>query len=359
MNDIPSLHIIGSKEMGGAERWFVRFLQAMLRQGQTVEAVVRAGSELARHHMGEIPHQTSGLHTVWDPWSRFSLNKLIRQSRAPIVQTYMGRATRLTHLPSGRGQVHVSRLGGYYKIDPFVHAHAWVGNTRGLCDWMVQQGLPAHRVFHIYNFADPARPADPSQQAAMRSQLQVRPEDLLMVTAGRLIDVKGQAFLVEALSRLPAEVAGRRLRLLVLGDGPLRGPLEDQARQQGVADRITWLGWQQDPAPWFHLADLVVFPSRDAETLGNVILEAWAYGKPLLATAFRGAREIARHGQDAWVVPCDDPGALAQGLQMLVQDPALAATLAQTGSERVGRDFGEAAIIGQYRDLYRQLVGNG
>lgn len=357
MNDIASLHVIGSKDMGGAERWFTRFLRAMQRQGESVEAVVRAGSQLARHPLAGIPTHESPMRTVWDPWSRHQLNRLLQARGAPIVQTYMGRATRLTRLRPGRGQVHVARLGGYYQLAPFRHAHAWIGNTRGLCDWMVQQGLPAGRVFHIYNFADPAAPADPDRIAALARQIDARAEDCLLVTAGRLIEVKGQHSLVEALTRLPPRVGGRRPRLLVLGDGPLLGPLQEQARRSGVADRITWLGWQQDPAPWFHLADMVVFPSRDAETLGNVILEAWAYGKPLVCTAFRGAREIARHGEDAWVVPCDDPVALAAGIETLMRDSGLAEALARAGKTRVERDFGEAAIIARYRELYRHLTG--
>ncbi|MEW6676310.1 MAG: glycosyltransferase [Pseudomonadota bacterium] len=353
---MKSLHIIGSKAMGGAERWFVRFLNAMDQQGEPVAALTRTGSELTRPGLIHPPLEQVYMGTVWDPFAKAAVARAIRQTGAPLVQTYMGRATRLTHLKPGRGVVHLSRLGGYYKVGPFLHAHAWVGNTRGLCDWMVQQGLPADRVFHIYNFAEPALPPAPGKIAALRQELDVQPEDWLIVTAGRMIEVKGQRHLIDALARLPAEVAGRRPRLVVLGDGPLRGALEAQARQLGVASRIHWAGWQHDPAPWFHLADMVAFPSEDAETLGNVILEAWAYGKPLVCTAFRGAREIARHGEDAWVAPCGDAIALARGMEQVMGEPALAAALVQAGGLRVEKDFGEAEIIRQYRQLYEHLL---
>ena len=103
---------------------------------------------------------------------------------------------------------------------------------------------------------------------------------------------------------------------------------------------------------------MVVFPSRDAETLGNVILEAWAYGKPLVATAFRGAREITRPGEDAWVVPCDDGAALAAGIEQVVRDPALQARMVAAGLARIEHDFSEAAVIAQYRALYARLLDN-
>ncbi len=356
---IPSLHIIGSREMGGAERWFVRFLRAMQGRGEPVSALVRSGGDLASHHLARIPSAELPMRTVWDPVSRWQVSHHARASHAPIVQTYMGRASRLTHLKPGRGQVHIARLGGYYALHPFRHAHAWIGNTKGLCDWMIQGGLPADRVFHITNFADPPKAVAPATLAALRRQIDAQPDDWLMVHPGRFVPVKGHANLLAAFAALPAEIGGRRLRLVLLGDGPLRAELENQAKESGIGDRIVWAGWQQDPAPWLALANMIVFPSRDEETLGNVILEAWAYGKPLVCTAFRGAREIAEAGRDAWVVPCGDAPALAEGLRVVTADATLQGSMVAAGHRKVVDRFGEAAIIGQYRDLYAQLASGG
>lgn len=355
-DEIRSLHIIGSKTMGGAERWFIRFLQAMQKRGAPVEAAVRRDSELARHHLKQLPLHQLPMRTVWDPLSKYAVSRLIRRLQPPIVQTYMGRATRLTRLPRGGPIVHVSRLGGYYKLAGYRHAHAWIGNTRGLCDYLVANGMPARRVFHIYNFAEPARPVEAAALEALRRQWGLAAEDLLLMTPGRFVPVKGQRYLVEALARLPAEVGGRRLRLLMVGDGRLREELQRLARQLGVDGRIVWTGWQQDPAPWFHLADVVVLPSRDAETLGNVILEAWAYEKPLVVTAFRGAREIARHGEDSLVVPCDDAAALAEGIRVLLNDSRLQTELVAAGRRRLSHEFSEDVIMAQYRELYAALL---
>ncbi|NMG43322.1 glycosyltransferase [Aromatoleum toluvorans] len=354
---IPSLHIIGSREMGGAERWFVRFLRAMQRAGLPVQALVRSGGDLATRHLAGIPTHELPMRTVWDPLSRWQVSAYARAARTPIVQTYMGRASRLTHLKPGRGQIHVARLGGYYALHPFRHAHAWIGNTKGLCDWMIRHGLPAERVHHITNFADAPIPVDTAKVAALRAQIGARDDDWLLLHPGRFVKVKGHATLLAAFARLPAEIAGRRPRLILMGDGPLREALETQAREFGIMDRIVWAGWQHEPAQWFHLADAVVFPSRDEETLGNVVLEAWAYRKPLVATAFRGAREIARHGEDSWIVPCDDPAALAAGIEGLLADAALQTAFVAQGVRRVTDDFGEAAILARYQALYARLAG--
>ncbi|MCP5304914.1 MAG: glycosyltransferase [Chromatiaceae bacterium] len=356
---MKTLQIVGSKQIAGAERWFLRFVRTLQARGDEPVAVVRRGSELDGEALAGVRHAALPLRTVWDPLSRWEVSRLIARERPALVQTYMGRATRLTHLDPRRGIVHVARLGGYYKLDGYRHAHAWIGNTRGLCDYLVGAGFPAARVFHIYNFAEPVRAVDAGELHALRERLAVEPDDLLLLTAGRFVTVKGQRYLLEALARLPDTLGGRRLRLVMLGDGPLADDLHRQARDSGIAQRIVWAGWQTDTAPWYALADLVVFPSRDAETLGNVVLEAWAHRKPLVTTLFRGAREITSHGTDAWCVPCDDPPALAEALRTVIADPALQRQLVDGGSDSLARNFSEAAVMSQYDALYQQLTTAG
>ncbi len=184
----------------------------------------------------------------------------------------------------------------------------------------------------------------------------LRPDEQLLLCAGRFVGFKGHRYLLDALSRLPAELGGRSWRLLMLGDGPLLTALQQQAAELGIADRILWLGWRPDPAPFLQLCDLVVFPSLEIETLGNVILEAWAWQRPLVTTAFRGAREIAHHGEDAWCVPCEDAAALAEGIRQLLQEPALASALVERGTQRVEQTFSRDAIMQCYLELYTDLI---
>jgi len=341
--------------MGGAEFWFLRFLQAMRRKGEDIHAVVRTGSELDQGLMSDLSYDALPLRTVWDPLSRHEVRRLIRKQQPSIVQTYMGRATRLTHIPEQSGVVHISRLGGYYKLNGYRHAHAWIGNTMGLCDYLLAAGFPSDRVFHIYNFAEPAQDISDNRLAEVKDEYGLHTDDFLLLTPGRFVPVKGHRYLLAALAKLPPEINGRRLRLIMLGDGSLREELRQQAEQLGISDRILWAGWQNEMAPWYHLVDMVVFPSREEETLGNIILEAWAYQKPLVTTLFRGAREITTHGQNAWCVPCDDAFALSNGIQTVAQDADLQQSLVVAGSDRLKRNFSEQAVMAQYSELYQQL----
>ncbi len=357
LNQPSSLQVIGSKAMGGAEHWFVRFGKALAARRMPAELAIRRGSALDGMAPGGLPVHPLPFHTVWDPLSRTALTRLIRQRRPDVVQTYMGRATRLTRLAAGRGPVHIARLGGYYKLTPYRHAHAWIGNTRGLCDWMVANGLPADRIHHIYNFADEPGPVDPMELPQIRSAMGLPDDAWVLLALGRLVQVKGHADLLHAMSLLPATIAGRPVRLILLGDGPLGPDLTALAERLGITERIIRAGWQDHRDPYMALADLIVFPSHEEETLGNVILEAWAWSKPLLTASFRGAREIARDQSDAWCVPCADPAALAAGIRGLLSDDAARTEIAAAGRLRIDREFSRDAILDQYQELYRRLTG--
>lgn len=353
-----SLHLIGSKTLGGAERWFQRFALALVAESAPVTLGVRAGSALETLNEAGLKPARLPFLSVWDPLSRTAIDRLIRRTRPEIVQTYMGRATRLTRLQGSASPVHVARLGGYYRLDPYRHARAWIGNTRGLCDWMIAQGLPAKRVHHIYNFTQPARPCPDADIQTLRQQLDLG-EGWVLLALGRLVPVKGHQVLLRALARLPREINARPWSLLILGDGPLRETLQHQARQAGLDGRLRWCGWQPDPGPYLQLADLVVFPSLEEETLGNVILEAWAWQRPLVSAQFRGARELIHPGEDAVTVPCADAPALAVAIEQTLSEAELRRALVEQGARRVATAFGQATIMEQYRELYQWLAETG
>lgn len=350
-----SVHILGSRDGGGAERFYVRLVQALNEAGHAALAVHPHQAWSARQLGTAVPQADIAMRGVWDLQSRWQIGRLIRRERPPIVQTYMGRATRLTHIRPGRGTVHVARLGGYYNLKGYRHAHAWVGNTRGICDYLVREGLPADRVHHIGNFLDvPARVAD-AEKRALRERYGIPADAWLVFGLGRLHVNKGFPDLLAAFARMPAEIANRPVHLLIAGDGPLREELRQQATAAGLNARLHWAGWIDDPTAYFQCADLFVCPSRH-EPLGNVILEAWANRVPVISTRTLGAEEIMTDGEDGLLVPLEDPAALAQCMRDALaggDDERL--RIAANGHRLVETRHSRAAIVGQYLELYRAL----
>jgi L-malate glycosyltransferase len=351
-----SVHVIGSKTLGGAERFYLRLIEAFHARGEPVVAMLRSGSEVVEQVPPGIPVIQTPMKTVWDPFSRYAVSKAMAALKPDIVQTYMGRATRLTHLPHGKSTVHVARLCGSYKLSGYFHADAWIGCTKQMCDYMIQGGLPAKRVHLIGNFIDPPEPAAPGLKLALRAGSGIPQDALLVVSIGRFVPVKGHGHLLEAFARLHESLHDRPLWLALVGDGPLRESLQRQARELGIVERVMFPGWQNEPGRYYRMADLVVFPSLEQEALGNVILETWAYAKPLLTTAFRGAKELTRHDEDAWRVPCGEVDALAEGMRSVLFDEPLADRLAQAGQARVQREFSREAVVNSYLELYGNLL---
>jgi glycosyltransferase involved in cell wall biosynthesis len=352
-----SMHIIGSRRLGGAESFYLRLVRALDEcPGHQALAVTRPGGPLFAALDGGPGRHGVALRNGWDLLSVLALRRLMRKAQPDIIQTYMGRATRLTRLPRNCPAVHVARLGGFYKISGYYrHADAWVGNTKELCDYLVQQGLPAKKVFHIGNFVDLPDPVDNADLAALRTSLRIPEEAVVLFSLGRFIPKKGFGNLLSAFAELGREIHGRPLFLVIAGDGPLKEQLHARTRELGVENRVRWTGWQTDPAPYFQLADVFVCPSIH-EPLGNVILEAWAHGKPVLSTATHGAFELIREGENGLLTPVDDARRMSAQLRELLQSgPEVWRQLGKNGQTCLLARHSKEAVVGQYLELYREL----
>jgi L-malate glycosyltransferase len=352
-----SLQIVGSMRSGGAERFFARLSDALHEHGLPVLAVTPPGSDVLKELRTDTPATTTPMRNVLDPLSRLGLSRLIRREGPDIVQTWMGRATRLVHLRRGLRPVHVARLGGYYKVDHYRHAHAWIGNTRGICDYLVREGIPADRVHHIGNFVDPPRVVGEQEVGRLRMAHEIPDDAMCILGVGRHHENKDFTTLIHAFAQLGEEHDHRPLRLVLVGDGPSRPALESQAMELGLADRLVMPGWQSDLAPWYALGDIFVCPSRH-EPLGNVILEAWAHGIPVVATRTQGAEELVTGRENGLLVPIAEADAMAVALTELLDHGSPAwQELAAHGLATVGRHHHRDTVVAAYLHLYQELLG--
>jgi glycosyltransferase involved in cell wall biosynthesis len=274
-----------------------------------------------------------------------------------VVQTYMGRATRLTRVPKESPAVHVARLGGFYKIDGYYrHADAWVGNTKAICDFLVKSGMPANRVHYIGNFVPEPVRVSTEGKANLRRQHGVSDDAWIIFSLGRLIPKKGFADLLDAFANLPQEISGRPLVLLVAGDGPLTDDLRSQAAALGIESRVKLLGWQDPPDAFYGLADVFVCPSRH-EPLGNVILEAWNHSVPVVSTRSDGAMELIEDGVTGLLCDCKDAAGMAAAIrQMLEASEDDRGAMARAGNARLHECYGQTTIVDAYLTLYRTLL---
>ena len=228
---------------------------------------------------------------------------------------------------------------------------AWgVTCTRANLDYLRSLARNPERVRLVYHGLDFSRFPSPARHADRPGRT------FTIVSVGRAVEKKGYADLLRALALLPDDM---NWRFEHAGGGPLGKRLKAQAAKLGVADRIAWHGLRDRDFIFDLLsrADLFVLPSRlaksgDRDGLPNVLMEAQAFGVPVLATDVSGIPELVTHGANGWLIPERDPHALAEALLLLMRDNPLRRRLGERGASSVRRKFSSEPGI----DLVAKLL---
>ncbi|MEP7207676.1 MAG: TIGR03088 family PEP-CTERM/XrtA system glycosyltransferase [Casimicrobiaceae bacterium] len=240
---------------------------------------------------------------------------------------------------------------------PFVSRY--IALSRHLEDYLVDQvGVPQSRVARIANGVDTVRfaPASGARPAIPACPFQDR--DLWLVgTVGRLEAVKdplnlARAF-VQALERDPT--AGARMRLVIVGDGALRGTVAEFLDRPGVRDKVWLAGERADVPGVLRGLDCFVLPSL-AEGISNTILEAMASGLPIVATAVGGNRELIESGLTGTLVPPAHSESLAEGIVGYYRDRAAARRHAKAARSVAVKEFSLDRMMADYAAVYEQAL---
>lgn len=219
-------------------------------------------------------------------------------------------------------------------------------------------GVRPQRVTRIYNGVDLARFRPDAAAARTSFPAPLRdPACFIAGTVGRMQVVKDHANLARAFVQAVTDdtEARRRMRLVIIGDGPERGEVERILRQAGVQS-LVWLAGDRSDVPQLLAGfDLFVLPSR-AEGVSNTILEAMATGLPVLATRVGGNPELVDEGVTGRLVPAADSAALAAALLGYLRDPALGRAQGRAGRVQVERQFSLERMLADYDALYTRLL---
>jgi sugar transferase (PEP-CTERM/EpsH1 system associated) len=222
---------------------------------------------------------------------------------------------------------------------------------------MATVGLPKGRVMQIYNGVD----AKCFHPAGMRQPIAgcpfTDPSCWLVGTVGRMQTVKDQTTLARSFIRA-LEIAPdlqASLRLVMIGNGPLRSQSQALLEQAGICE-LAWLpGERSDVPEILRGLDCFVLPSL-AEGISNTILEAMASGLPVIATEVGGNSELIEPGRTGELVPAGDVEAMAQSIVAYAHDRELARKAGQAGRAVVERQYSLAAMVRQYQGLYDRLL---
>ncbi len=334
---------------GGGEKRVLVSAREFLRRGHPTTVVGRPDGELARRCPGaSIPFAPLSPGRYWSPAAARSLATVLREVSADVAVCYDERAVRLGALAAraagGPPVAYYYGLEGSFKDKPYnrlvvaPRIACVIANAAAIGGELVTAGLvPGERMRVIYDGVDPT-PVLEADPTGAREELGAGPEDVVAITAARLVADKAHALLLDAL----ADVAVRepRLKVWIAGEGPEEPALRARIAELGLEGRAFLLGFRPDVPRLLRAADLLCHPSR-REGAPNAVREAMVAGLPVAATAASGTPELVVEGETGLLSPVDDRAALARNLERLAADAGLRARMGAAGRERALTLFSE------------------
>lgn len=351
------------ERMHGLGAYFMQVLLAA-PAGRIVPVVLRADDRLLEQFRNEgvtLKHVPYGR---LDPRTLGALIRLIREEDVELVHLHgYGSSTfgRIAARVTGRPAI-------IHQHDSIMHA-PWYGKiadrllggwngtaiacSQTVADYCVTaRAVPRSRVRTLMNAVAAPRPYD-SDHLARWLKTQSIPRDARLIgSLTRLMEEKGVRYLIQSLPELlrmqPDAV------VLIFGGGEQQTELESLAQELSVAEHVRFLGFQPDATGYLAMLDCFVLPSV-SEGLPFALMEALAAGLPVVVTAVGGMAELLTHGVDGFLVPTQDPAALADGLDRVLGDFDLADRLRQ-GALRTSRKFSIDRHVDALIDIYRETL---
>ena len=304
-------------------------------------------------------------------WTIFrSLCTFFREWHPDVVHTHRykenilaGIAAKLCKIPLIVQTVHgiEERLNGWARAKMFTYslfnqtisrlvADGIVGVSQDITS-LIRRQYPKATTVCIHNGIDTRSVRSSQSVGAKRKEFQVSESALVVGSVGRLMPVKGIEFLLRAVSLCLKDANKQDLRLVIVGDGPSRAPLEELATQLGIAPYTLFLGARNDVYDLINMFDIFVLPSLH-EGIPMALLEAMALERAIVASHVGGIPEVIDNMIEGKLAPAQDVQALKEVILELARSPNLRARLGRSARERVTRDYNVTITASATRQFY-------
>ena len=358
---VRTLHIDEQRGWRGGEQQAGYLVRGLAERGHTVVLAGRAnGAFLSGDYGPNIRERVAALFLgECDLFTAWLLARTVKRHAIDIIHAHTSHAHTLACLArvfAGRGRVVVSR-----RVDfpPKRHGfNRWkygapdqiVAISNRIADVLRSFGVPETKLSVVHSCIDPSRF---DVEPVSRSELGVPAGAPLLGNVAALVDHKDHATLIAAMPAVLCELPDARL--VVAGEGPLRRKLERQIAELGLGGAVTLLGYRKDVPRLLRTLDAFVLSSK-LEGLGTSILDAMACELPVVATAAGGIPEVVQDEKTGFLVPPQDPEALASAILRVFREPAYARGVARAGKALVCERFAVKTMVEGNLRVYERLL---
>jgi len=320
----------------------------------------------------QVPQLVREINPVLDAWATVALWRLLRGVRPDVVHTHTSKAGAVGRLAAWLARIpvvihtpHGHLFYGYYGrflSTLLCFAERLLARLTDRIVTLTDRGAQEHVQYKIASpqkFVTIHGGNSLAQFRSMRvnatvkrKELELPPEGPIIGTVGRLVPIKGHSWLLRAVLRVLAEFP--QACVVLIGDGPLLGELQELASELGISPHVVFLGTRHDIPECLASLDLFVLPSLN-EGMGRALVEAMAVGCPVVATRVGGIPDIVADGTTGLLVPPRDERALAEAILTLLRDRSRRAAYGEAARRHVDGRFDVETMVRNVERLYDEV----
>ena len=366
------LHIVEDLSVGGLEKVLASIVLSLDKSKYDVQVWCLArGGDIAQELMEkEISVRILKMESYYNPLNIVRLGLAMSRERFQLIHTHgyfagtFGRISAiLTGVPVLIAHVH-STYYHYSKRNLLIEKVLSYFTDRIICIShaverfvTLNEGICSEKTCLIYNaVVSPDYLLSDHLRKKMRASLGLDIEAIVIAIVASLTANKGHGFLLTAFEE--AFRSHPSIRLLIVGDGPLRKQIETATRQMMMDQAVIFTGMQQDVFSLLQTSDIFVLPSQSREGLGVALIEAMAVGLPVIGTNLGGIPEVIEDGENGFLVAPGSSKQLAEVLKKLVNDQVLRTGMGRRGRQIYEEKFTMPKMIQQIETLYDQLLAD-
>jgi glycosyltransferase involved in cell wall biosynthesis len=373
-NSITVMLTINKMIIGGAEQQFLELAKGLdKRHFKTIVVTLYAGGDLEPEvkNLPGIEYICLNKKNKYNFFTLFTILRLLRQKHIDVIQPFLTPATFYTLVPAviNRTPVKVITERGnkrskpglghslYLRAEDFFTRFAGlvIPNSKSGKDYLISRGINPNRIRVIYNGINTKRlAADPAKVARIKAGMGLLSNGIVVGISASLTANKDHATFLHA-ARLVSR-AMPQVKFAILGDGPLGPMLQNMAKELGIESKVNFLGNQTDVGSYLSTFDVACLCSSEPEGCSNSILEAMAFGKPVVATDAGGNNELIVNGETGLIVPVRNPERLAEAILTCLQQPERARGMGQRGREIITSRFSLERMVRDYETLYEEAI---